>query len=358
MKSILMYLNIPWDFIKQRPQFMAEKLSQYFNVLAYYNRPYRKTYLVQSSEKATQVNLVAKPKIPRKTNILKKIDNKIQSLFLKEYIKKYEYIWVMHPDQYEILKHKINGKKIIYDCMDDYSQFPYLSETQKKDLQAVEKNLVGRADYIFYTSKTLQNVHELRYKLKKKTHVVNNGFEPIERLEEDIKVKAFIEKVEGKKLIYIGAIAEWFDVELVQTLLQYRYDISVILFGPLEIELPHMERLYYYGKIPHSSIYTAMKYANILIMPFEINPLITAVDPIKVYEYIDSGKPVLVPEYEEMEKFNKYVTTYKDIEDCKKKLENLLEGTVANNLQPFRQSNTWEARAKQIYELLDNEGII
>lgn len=337
---------------------MAEKLSQYFNVLAYYNRPYRKTYLVQGSKKTTQLNLIAKPKIPRKTNVLKKIDNAMQHVFLKKYIEQYEYIWVMHPEQYEILRNKIAGKKVIYDCMDDYSQFPYLSETQKKYLQAIEKDLVSRADYIFYTSKTLQDVHQLRYKSKKKTYVVNNGFEPIKRLEEDRQVRDFIEKVGGKKLIYIGAIAEWFDVELVQTILQDRHDISVILFGPLEIELPHIERLHYYGKIPHSSIYTAMQYADILIMPFKINPLIKAVDPIKVYEYIDSGKPVLVPEYEEMEKFNHYVTIYKDVEECNKKLASLLKETVANNLEPFRQDNTWQARAQRIYELLDNEEIV
>lgn len=355
MKSILMYLNIPWDFIKQRPQFLAEKLSQYFDLRVYYNKPYKQTYLVQTTKEERQVNLIEKPKVPRKTNLLKRIDNVIQHMFLKKHIKQCDTVWIMHPDQYEILRSQMKDKIVIYDCMDDYSQFPHLLEKEQQHLKCIEQELVERADYVFYTSKTLQQRHKIRYKSEYKSYVINNGFEPIENIVEDSKVRKFIEDIEGTKLIYIGAIAQWFDMKLIQKVLNENTDVHVILFGPLEIELPTLERLHYFGKISHSSIYTAMKYADILMMPFKINPLIEAVDPIKVYEYIYSAKPVLVPDYEEMDKFKDYVTIYKDTKDFNLKMTQLIEQEKDYDLEIFKETNTWEARVKQICEILNNE---
>lgn len=355
MKNILMYLNIPWDFIKQRPQLMAEKLSQYFDVLVYYNKPYKKTYLVQTARDEKQVNLIEKPKVPRRTNLLKKIDNVLQRMFLKEYIRNCDTVWIMHPDQYEILKPQIKDKKVIYDCMDDYSQFPHLSKEEQQHLKIIEQDVVSRADYIFYASESLQQRHKIRYKSKQKSYVINNGFKPIEGVIEDSRVKEFIKRINGKKLIYIGAIAEWFDLELIQAVLNNNPDIHVVLFGPLEIELPHLERLHYFGKIPHGSIYTAMQYADILMMPFKINPLIEVVDPIKVYEYIYSTKPVLVPDYEEMKKFKDHVAIYKNVDDFNQQVIRLTEKIEIQNLERFKRENTWGARARQIFEILNNE---
>lgn len=355
MKHILVYLNIPWNFIKQRPQFMAEKISQHFDVLVYYNKPYKNTYLVQNEKESERVNLVDRPKIPRKNNILKQMDNQLQKLFLKKYIRDYDLIWIMHPEQYEIMKNQLTGKKLIYDCMDDYSQFPHLSQKQKGELEKVEKDLVERADYIFYTSKTLQNAHQDRYNIIKNTHVVNNGFEPKKDIEEDKDVKEYLNNISGEKVVYIGAIAKWFDIQLIEQILRKDKEINVILFGPLEIELPNIERLHYFGKIPHSSTYTAMKYADLLIMPFIINKLIQAVDPIKVYEYIYSGKQVLVPNYFEMEKFKDYVTIYEDTSDCIEWIKKLKGQTQVYDLERFKEHNTWHARAKQVVNIINED---
>lgn len=352
MKSILIYLNIPWDFIKQRPQFMAEKLGQYFNVWAFYNKPYKQTYLVKSQQCSAQLNLVAKPKVPRKTAVLKNLDNRLQRVFLKPYIKNCECIWIMHPDQYEIVKNQLKGKQLIYDCMDDYSQFPHLSDSQKEALQKVESELVTKAHYVFYTSKTLQKVHQKRYKRLVPTYVINNGFEPVEEMIEDEPIKQYMDSIEGGKIVYIGAIAKWFDIGLIQRILENNQEIHIILFGPLEIELPKNQRLHHFGKIPHSSIYTAMQDADILMMPFCINALIESVDPIKVYEYIYSGKPVLAPYYEEMKKFEAYISLYHDEEECVLLVDQLMSTERDVDLEQFKKYNTWQARAQQVAEII------
>lgn len=351
MKNILMYLNIPWNFIKQRPQFMAEKLSRHFNILVYYNKPYKNTYLIESQENS-DIQRIAKPKIPRKHPILKKLDNVLQHLYLKRYLRDYEYIWVMHPNEYEILKAHLTHQKLIYDCMDDYSQFPHLSKQAKMELKSLEEELIQRADYIFYTSQTLREKHRQRYEIKKTTYVINNAFEPITEFEEDATIKNYMKNIKHKKLVYIGAIAPWFDIELIKQVLQANQEISVILFGPSEIELPNIERLYHFGKIPHGSIYTAMKYADALIMPFCINELILAVDPIKIYEYIYSGKPVIVPDYPEMDKFKEFVQVYHHAQEFIELTHAIQEGQNSRSVDAFIAQNIWDARAEQVKQII------
>lgn len=357
MKDILIYLNIPWNFIKQRPQFMAEKLSEHFNVLVYYNRPYKSTYLVEHNKDNEKVRLIARPKIPRKNTVLKKLDNRLQHFYLKKLMRFYEYIWVMHPNEFEIVKDYLEGKKLIYDCMDDYSQFPHLSEEESQNLKRLEKDLIERADYVFYTSKALREVHEDRYNVKKQVYVINNAFEPYKEIVEDTSIKDYMYDIKGKKLVYIGAIASWFDIKLIEQTLQKNTDISVVLFGPLEIELPSIERLYHFGKIPHDSIYTAMKYADALIMPFYISELILAVDPIKIYEYIYSGKKVIVPSYPEMDKFKEFVYIYHDAKEFIEMTSSANLESEQNVLDSFIQQNTWRVRADQVKKIINKESV-
>lgn len=353
MKQIFMYLNIPWQFIKQRPQFLAEKLSTYFEVIAYYNRPYKKCYIVDDDQKMTSLKKVAAFKIPRKNSILNKIDNKLQVIFTRAYIKNADYIWIMHPHQYDILKEVLEDKKVIYDCMDDYSQFPHLTYKEAEQLKTLERQLVERADLIFFTSETLMEKLKERYIIKTRHFVVNNALEPCHDIQIDSAIKEYLDKIPYRKLVYVGAIAPWFDFELVEVLLKECPSLSIVLFGPSEGNIPRMDRLYHYGKIPHKSIYTAMSEADGLIMPFKINELIEAVDPIKVYEYIASEKFVLVPYYKEMEKFKDYVEIYNTYKQAIEAVKLMKVKGNKRSTPLFTEKHTWEARAQQIARIID-----
>lgn len=351
--KIFMYFNIPWNFIKQRPQFLAEKLKDYINIGIYYNKAYKSIYIVKELNEPIGLDIISKIKVPRKSKLLIEFDNFLQRNFLKNYLNPYAYIWIMHPDQYEILSPLLKEKKIIYDCMDDYSQFPHLSPQESMRLKKIEKDLIARADYIFYTSKTLSDNLKKRYPNQTaSSYIINNALEPQENYRQDQEIYGYMKQIKTKKVVYIGAIAPWFDFDLINKLLEANKEISVVLFGPTDVSIPQLERLYHYGKIPHESIYTAMQEADVLIMPFKMNDLILAVDPIKVYEYIYSGKQVIVPYYPEMDKFKDYVSIYHDSEEAVEMINHLNKGNDAKGIEEFVRNNTWEARARQIAQIL------
>ena len=66
------------------------------------------------------------------------------------------------------------------------------------------------------------------------------------------------------------------------------------------------------GVLEHERLWEAAEQTDAMIMPFKVNPIIEAVDPVKLYEYINMGKAVIAPYYKEIERFRPYVYFYWD----------------------------------------------
>ncbi|MDK2887011.1 MAG: teichuronic acid biosynthesis glycosyltransferase TuaH [Thermosipho sp. (in: thermotogales)] len=159
------------------------------------------------------------------------------------------------------------------------------------------------------------------------------------------------------KLLYVGTISYWFDFEKILKLLDDLPNITVTLVGPCEVDIPKHKRLIYNGIIPHSNLLSFVKDYDVLIMPFILNELILSVDPVKIYEYISFGKNIVSIYYKEMEKFRKFVYFYNDYKDLKNTIEfltknNYLKFSKREALQ-FLMKNTWEIRAKNIFQILE-----
>lgn len=104
-------------------------------------------------------------------------------------------------------------------------------------------------------------------------------------------------------LTYIGTIAEWFDFNLIIHALDKYQNLEVRLYGPVRTSyIPPHERLKHMGSVNHDKIMDIMHKATGLIMPFIVNDLILSVNPVKLYEYIYSGKPIAAIKYGESEK--------------------------------------------------------
>ena len=101
-----------------------------------------------------------------------------------------------------------------------------------------------------------------------------------------------------------------------------------------------------------------MNAATGLIMPFVVNELVLSVNPVKLYEYIYSGKPIASVRYPETEKFSKYVTLYSSLQEFFHFIESEILLSVSKNkyeMQKFATSNTWNFRCREIIKILYQE---
>ena len=368
-------MSVPWGWIKQRPHFLAEGLSKYYHIDVYFKKSTR----IKSKHLITKVPIDSEDLVIRSFRlipfhaipILKRMRldfiNRIVLKIQLPKIKSYDYVWVPSPKIFKVIAPLLSSKqRVIYDCMDDSAEFGNYPEDsfEKKSILANEKSLLIRSDKVFFSASYLQNKVLARSGLNdKKTLVVNNAIElPANRSEPVLpnEIKEKLAKVEAlkKPLMYIGTIAEWFDFSIVEEALNNDPDLSIVLIGPSNVVIPNNQRIIYLGALQRDHIFSFMSKAFALVMPFVVNELIKSVNPVKLYEYIYTGKPVIAPRYKESEKFSEFVFLYnnpKDFVGFIKKAEDFKsDDKYIEKCHSYLRNNTWESRSKDITVFLEN----
>jgi len=355
-------MHVPWGWIKQRPHFLAEELSGNNKLDIYTPKVYQRNSLI-GNETKLKINVIFKLPFERFL-IVRKLNNMIIELFLK-YIYKisdYKYVWITDLRLYPQIKKVLqNNQKLIYDCMDDVVEFDVLIN-RKKELLKIEQNLFNRSDLIFFSSEELKNRKVDKYKINRSKYELifnafNNSF-----IQEKIypNYDSHFEKYrkQGFKIVtYIGTISSWFDFDTLQKSLKDFDNIIYFIIGPIESQTKILEhqRIVYFGSIEHKFIKSLIIKSDVMIMPFKINKLITAVDPVKLYEYIALGKSILTIEYKELYKFKEFVNFYSDYNGYKWALTTCIQNKenikVANS---YIKNNSWLSRAKEVMARMDS----
>lgn len=351
-------MHVPWGCIKQRTQFIAEGLLSGYDIAAVY----KKEYIHQVNNEKT-VTLIPLFRFPyERVRLIRIINTILYKIQLKNILKKFEMVWITHPSLISILPvDEILSKELIYDCMDDMLEFPNTDEA-KLQIKRDEELLYHKANIVFCSAEYLKRKLQRRYGMRE-IFVVNNALSRIDdspktlptRYARSLSNKAF-------KVVYIGTISAWFDIKLLNYLEKEMDNIEFYLYGPLEsanISLPKSDRIHYEGCIDHQYVNALMEHADALIMPFVINELILSVNPVKLYEYIYSGKPCLAPRYGESEKFNSFVYLYDSYKDCSEILAKIQSGVISakqdkESCIAFARDNTWDNRMKYILQVLEN----
>lgn len=367
MKRMLYSIHIPWGWIKQRPQFIAEELSKYFEVTVLEKKiqnPVVKSKL--PTKRAANLKFKLFNTVPlynplKKKNILFNLINKI-CIDLSVRFDSYKYIWISSIKYFALLKGHISKNQIvIYDCMDDELAFPLIASDASlvNNASLYEIELLNRADYIICSSDNLKQVILNRTGVHKDVLVVNNAT-MYPDFNSDILQYNIEFNPNCKSITYIGTISKWFDFDSIRLLLEKNLDVELYLFGPIDCNVPSHSRIHVMGSCEHKYIWSIMLQSDILIMPFQINPLILSVNPVKLYEYIWSRKPVISIEYPEALKFSDFVYYYSDGESLNK----IYQLIKTNHFKPkcqdiskianFLKNNSWESRVESIMAYIES----
>ena len=103
---------------------------------------------------------------------------------------------------------------------------------------------------------------------------------------------------------YYGAIADWFDLNLVTSLAESRPQYYFVLIGQVHgidisklASLPNVNML---GEKNYREIPLYLSHFDVCLIPFVLNKLTKGVDPVKMYEYFSQGKPVVATDMAEL----------------------------------------------------------
>jgi len=353
---MLYLMNVNWHWIKQRPHFLAIHLSRFFELSVFY--PSSARYLLKGNNAPSNFRGLFQLPFGRFV-LIRKINNFIYYFLLKKQLKDADILWISDPRHFAVISDLVSPEMIVfYDCMDDVVAFGQ-REGMSAVISQLEGRLVERANHIVVSSQKLKSVLINRYHAGKKIEVVNNAIDN-SLLESKLVNKSvdFPAKRENVDLLYIGTISDWFDFPLLVSSLNRHQELRLILIGPLFTELPSHDRIIHLGKKAHEDLPAFMNKADALVMPFIINDLIQAVNPVKLYEYIVSEKPIITCDYSEMKNFDDFIYTYNSSEQFEYLIKKLFEGDLMvksrDERVQFLSDNVWGKRAETIAEILIN----
>ncbi len=155
--------------------------------------------------------------------------------------------------------------------------------------------------------------------------------------------------VRGERtLVYAGSLwGDWFDWDLVAGLAQARPAWSIGLIGdpPRETPLPLPANVHLLGLKPQAELASYYAAADACLIPFAPSPVVDAVNPLKVYEYLAMHRPVVATAMPELHGLP-HVFTASDAAQAVAAVERAAATPPpAAQIEAFLADATWDARA-------------
>lgn len=286
---------------------------------------------------------------------------------LKEY-KGHKFLSLYSTDVYldeQYIKEKYidNGFKIIYEYIDELSDeisghLPDFVYDRHKNIIEDKSNIaVGSAD------KLIEEIEEIRG--KENVAMITNGvqYDHWQYRSDEVpeKLKDIVSK--GNPIIgYFGALAKWFDYELLKKVAKERPNYEIVLIGFLydnsfkDSKIDELENVHYLGIVDYKELNQYSQYFKISTIPFLLNDITESTSPVKLFEYMAMGHPIVTTDMRECRKY-KSVLIGKSHEDFIEKLDFALtldkKDEYYNYLKEEALANTWREKAAILDRLIE-----
>jgi glycosyltransferase involved in cell wall biosynthesis len=258
------------------------------------------------------------------------------------------WVGVPSPEVVEAIR-GLRGRPLIYDCLDRFALF----HADGRAIEQAEVEIATRADLVLATSREL---FERMRALNPHTLLVPNGadVDHFATAQPPAPEPADLAGLPHPILGYVGEIADWFDVELAEALAQNpRW--SLVLIGPLRSgrarRLLARSNVRHLGPRPYAELPRYLSRFDVCLLPFELNALTAAVNPVKLYEYLASGQPVVSTPLPEVLPF-RHVVSVAEATDFPAAVEAALQTAADADARERRlrvaRKNTWDQRVETI----------
>lgn len=255
---------------------------------------------------------------------------------------------VQHPFWCDVAA-VIPNSQLVYDCMDHHEGFSNTGET----LVQLEKSLLAKSDLTITTSAWLDR--SLAEQTRQRT-LIRNGTEyaHFSKVPESI-----YRDPKGRRIIgYYGAIAEWFDLNLVEAVAKRHPECCVLLIGADSVNaqsrLGKLPNVSFTGEVPYNKLPYYLHSFDICLLPFKVVPLTMATNPVKAYEYLSAGKPIISVDLPEMAQFEGLLYVAANQVQYLAAVEQVLGKPEPESLRQrrkdFAQGQTWKHRAEELIQ--------
>ena len=206
-------------------------------------------------------------------------------------------IWTYHPFMLDVIEGMETGP-VLYHCVDDLAAVPGVDAPA---FRAAEAKLLKRADVVFVTAPALAE-HCKQY--NPNTHFLPNvvDAEHFGKALEPGPIPADLACIPEPRLCYHGVLSDFkIDFQLLVDAARQKPEWSWVFIGeeregqksPLVAELAKLPNVHFLGYRPYAVLPDYLRGMQVGLLPSLINDYTRGMFPMKYFEYLGSGLPVV-----------------------------------------------------------------
>ncbi len=292
-----------------------------------------------------------------KYRFINKINQRILALFVNRKIVANGFsnplLWCYSPTSADILKH-IQKSGLVYDCVDRHSAYKGL--IRESVVGAMEKDLAERADFVFATAAGL---FETLKEYNENTFLIPNGVN-FEHFSKGGDVPSDMRGLKKPVFCFAGMLQECIDYEKIRLIAEERQEWTVALIGGHMpgVNLEHLKKypnIRFLGMKKYDDMPAYLAACDVFLNIFREGSLSRDVSPLKFYEYLACGKPVVsTPQPEQVLEYEDVVYIAESDDDFIEKCEKALieTGEEKNKKRiAYAAAASWDARVWEMEDL-------
>lgn len=267
-------------------------------------------------------------------------------------------LWSFAPDVGDLVG-RFGEELALYYCVDAFGEFPGYDKTL---IERRERELLDRVDVVIATSGPL---HESKRRLHPNVHLVEHGvdYERLSRaVTEDLPIPIELATLRRPIIGYVGVVGEWVDLDLLAALARGCPEASIVVIGPVLV--PHgpcanLPNVHWLGERDHVSLPGYLRLFDVGLIPFRHVPLTRSANPIKLFEYLAAGVPVVSTGLPSVRPIPNAVWIADDAVRTKRCCEDALARNSAADRKrrsELMKAESWEARLERISAIIDGRG--
>jgi glycosyltransferase involved in cell wall biosynthesis len=272
------------------------------------------------------------------------------------------YIW--HPSFADVIG-QFDARAVVYHCYDEYAAFG--GGTDRSRVAEDEARILRAADVVVTVS---EGLYSRKRALNANTHLVRNGVDyalfasaQSPSLEMAVEVRDLPRPVIG---CVTRIVPEYFDAELLHNVFSRRPDWSFVVVGPecaisspgpgsALAALKKLPNVHLLGRRGLTELPSYLKAFDACLIPYVLTENKQLADPLKVYEYLAAGKPVVSKPLAALAPFGDLVSAASTADEWIEAIEHAIHDHSPERVaqrQAIARQNTWDDRVERIARLI------
>lgn len=264
-------------------------------------------------------------------------------------------LWINQPGKMRF-RNLINPEIIVYDYIDEYvDEFAHW--------QVGLDDCLEQADVIVTTSDRI--LEQMRAKYPDKTFLIQNGADLSHFRAEGLGIPEDLAPIKKKHKYIVGfhgSLFSWIDYTLIRDIALLRPEWGVALVGPEyhpEKICKGIPNIYFLGAKPYKKLPAYIKYFDVEIIPFEVRAMTQSANPIKMYESLAAGVPVVATPIRECLNFSPFIRIGRNADEFVRQIEDALRSKSSEQAVYYKiaAENSWTERVGAIHSILDSVSV-